>query len=198
MIPRIAAGVLFGMAILVHASPINLVSNPGFETGDFTSWNIAAAPGTGCSDFGITNNPPLVNSGAYAAFFAGTCIGAYDSFQQTLATSPGQIYDVSAWIETKSKPTFATRDLQVYWDGTQILDLAGPGTGNYVQYSFTETASGPSTVLEFQGYNQPNFDAVDDISVTANSSGATVPETRTSAMVLLGLGLLCVRRPVRA
>jgi hypothetical protein len=194
---RIAASALFGMAMLAHAIPINLVTNPGFETGDFTGWNIAAA---GCgSDFGITNNAAYVHSGSYAADFAGVCVGSYDSFQQTLATTPAQTYDVSFWIQTKAKPDFPMRDLQVFWDGGQILDLPGAGTGNFVQYDFTETASGSNTILEFQGYNQPNFDSVDDVSVVASASDPpSVPESRTSLLLSLGLGLLCVRRLLRA
>jgi hypothetical protein len=105
-----AAIMLLGIAGLAHATP-NLVANGGFETGDFTNWSIAAA--TCGSDFGIANNPVDAHSGNYAAFFAGSCPGSYDSFEQALATSPGQLYTVSFWIETNATSDLDVRDLQV-------------------------------------------------------------------------------------
>ena len=178
---------LLGLAVLAHAGP-NLVANPGFETGDFTNWSFAAAS---CgSDFGVTTNPVDAHTGNFAAFFAGTCAGSYDSFEQTLATTPADSYDISFWIDTMSSGS-DVRDLQVFWNGNLILDLPGPGTNTYQEYVFNdEAATGSTAVLEFRGYN-PQTDFVDDVSVVDNA--ASVPETGTSLLLFVGLGLVLIR-----
>jgi hypothetical protein len=184
---RLGVATLFGMAVLVPATAANLVTNGGFETGDFTGWTITVAS---CgSDFGITTNPDDAESGIYAAFFNGSCPGSYDSFQQALPTVAGQNYAVSFWIDTQGS---GARDLLVDWNGTQILNLSGSGTGAYTLYTFIEPATTSSTTLEFQGYNtNSNPDFVDNVSASE------VDEPSASLLLSIGLGLLCVKRLLR-
>lgn len=192
MMFRMAAIAFTGAAMLAYGTPVNLVSNGGFETGDFTSWSLAAAPGAGCSDFGVSNNPIEAHSGTNAAFFQGTCIGSYDAFSQDLATTVGQSYTFDFFIETRAKPTAAQRDLQVFWNNGMILDLPGAGTETYTEYTFDEIATGPSTTIQFQGYNQPNTDFVDDISVVQAAGSVAAPEPSTALLLFAGLGLVVV------
>jgi hypothetical protein len=174
--------ILLGMAVLIPATAANIVTNGSFETGSFSGWTIAAAS---CgSDFGITTNPEDAESGIYAAFFNGSCTGSYDSFEQALPTVAGQNYAVSFWIETQGS---GARDLLVDWNGTQILNLSGSGTGSYTLYNFIEPSTTSSTMLEFQGYNtSSNPDFVDNVSASE------LDEPNTSLLLSLGLGLLCV------
>jgi hypothetical protein len=176
--------ILFAMAASIPATAASLVTNGGFETGDFTGWTIAAAS---CgSDFGITTNPVDAESGIYAAFFNGSCPGSYDSFEQSVPTIAGQNYAVSFYIETQGS---AARDLIVDWNGNPILNLSGAGTGAYVRYNFIEPATSSSATLEFQGYNTsatPDF--VDTVAVSE------IDEPGAPSMLALGLGMLCIRR----
>jgi len=184
MTSRMATMALLGAAMFAHADAMNLVTNGGFETGTLSGWTIAAAA---CgSDFGPTTNPDDAHSGNYAAFFAGSCPGSYDSIEQVLATTPAQEYNLTFFIETNGAS--GTRDLLVDWNGSQILDLAGAGTGSYAEYMFTEQATGSGTILEFQGFNEAAADFVDDISVTA------VPEPSMGLPLLLGVRVLLRRR----
>src|SRR5271154_5839081 len=78
----------------------NLVSNCGFEDGDFTGWTITgntANPGDnyyGVDAFDANSG----NFGAYMSqdFFNGT---SPVDLSQTLATSPGGNYDITFWLE---------------------------------------------------------------------------------------------------
>jgi hypothetical protein len=183
-IGRLGTGILFGIAVLVPAAAANIVTNGGFESGDFTGWTIAA---TSCgSDFGITTNPVDAESGNYAAFFNGSCPGSYDSFQQALPTIAGQNYAVSFYIETQGS---AARDLIVNWNGAPILNLSGAGTGVYALYNLIEPATTSSTTLEFQGYNTSSTpDFVDNVAVSE------VDEPGPPSLLAVGLGMLCTRR----
>src|ERR1022692_2530279 len=75
--------VLASATVSAHAA--NLVTNPGFETGDFSGWTFDPT-------FMVVemSNP---HSGRFDALLA---TGGMDlQLQQTIATTPGQSYDVS-------------------------------------------------------------------------------------------------------
>jgi 6-phosphogluconolactonase len=93
----------------------NLLTNPGFETGDLTGWTITQnSPNYGVATNGtlITGTSQifgpftvLVHSGNYAAYSVvceGYCYGGlfqtYIELSQTLTLTPGQIYTASYWL----------------------------------------------------------------------------------------------------
>jgi hypothetical protein len=191
--------IIFAGACLapVHAS--NLVLNPGFETGDFSSWNVTfAAHGT---DLG-TNGVP--HTGDSSAEFGGTSAGFYDTIAQSFNTSGG-FYTFSFFLEVNgaSEEGESARDipavdpigdLQAFWDGNMVLDSSIGITGNFdfTQFSFTVTATGNDTIA-FSGYNVPAHYYLDDVSVDNGT-----PEPATWA--LLGSGLAAfgaIRRRAR-
>ncbi len=52
-----------------HAAPINLVANPGFETGNFTGWTVSGSfPNIGVDSLSVD-----VHSGNYGALPGTTC-----------------------------------------------------------------------------------------------------------------------------
>ena len=180
VLPYLAIALAVLVAPVAHAQVTgpDLVTNPGFETGDFTGYTVTlAAQGTGLSINSFPNNP---HSGSYAAAFGATA-DEYDTISQTLTTTPGAFYDVSFYLKYNGSQTDASFVAQ--FDNTTLLSLSGTyGDGIYAQYSSLVQASGSSTTLSFAGYNQGAYYFLDDISV----SQVAVPEPSTWAM--LGLG----------
>jgi hypothetical protein len=181
----------------------NLVANPGFETGDFTFWNLAgnvADLNTVVEGAGF--NSWLPHSGAdFAALGAA---GSDNIMSQTIATTVGQTYTFSWFLGSDgSTPS----DFSAFWNGSTILSLVdapatpgyshGTSTASYAFYSFTEVATSASTVIQFNSRNDQNFWALDDISVSAPA----VPEPSSlvlSAIAVLTLASFAARRWRRA
>jgi hypothetical protein len=204
MMRKLVPGSLALVVCAVLSGPVlaagNLVTNPGFETGDFTGWTLS----------GNTPDNTVVESVGFDSwlphggdFFA--ALGAQDSdntLSQTIATTAGQSYTFSWFLGSDgSTPS----DFAAFWNGSTVVSLvdapATPGyskgtpTASYAFYSFTEVATGASTVIQFNSRNDVNFWALDDVSVSA------VPEPSSlvlSAMCILTVAAFARRRRCRA
>jgi len=182
---------------LCVGTPGNLVVNCGFETGNFTGWTIS----------GNTANPNGnyygvdaydANSGSFGAFmsqdfFVGT---APVDLSQTLATVAGDTYQISFFLEQDTAPTTAgyIHAFSATFGGTTMLTLtptvALPGSLAYTEYTFSETATAPSTTLQFDFENDDNYWSFDDVSVTLTSTASSAPEP--SAGLLGGTALVAL------
>ena len=158
----------------------NLVTNPGFETGDLTGWSGNGAHVNGSSyDEGV-------NSGSYAAFFGH--VGSVAPISQVIATTAGQAYTFSFYFASDGG---TPNEFQAYFDGTQVFESLNAPAFGYTLESFNVVASTASTAITFSGRNDPTYQGLDDVSVVAASTA--VPEPATLALVaggLLALGVL--------
>ncbi len=173
-IPKLALTLL--AIVLCAAAPstfANLVSNPGFETGDFTAWTQSGdTTFTGVDD----SNP---HSGTFAAFFGPFFSNGFIS--QDLATMAGGSYDLSFWLTDDST---GPDHFEVSWNGVVIFSLDSPGAFDYTQFTFNGLAAPTSsTPLQFGFFNEPGFWHLDDVSVEASSAG--VPEALSTFWVVL-------------
>ena len=168
----------------------NLVSICGFETGNFVGWTISGNTGYpgGAYYYGVDASD--ANSGKFGAYMSQDFIDggiAPVDLSQTFATTPGEMYSFTFRLEQDSAPTLGyAHALAASWGGTTVLDLtptvAHPGTvGSFTEYSFTETATGPSTVMQFDFENDDSYWSFDDVSVS--------PTPEPSTYLLAGLGL---------
>ena len=107
----------------------------------------------------------------------GASIGAMGSdatLSQTLQTTAGQQYTLSFWLENQGA---GPNDFTVKWNGTTILALANASAQDYTQYSYTVTATGTTSVLEFDARQDPARWDLDNISVVA--TGPQLPSAPT-------------------
>ncbi|MGD0548365.1 MAG: hypothetical protein ABR991_11135 [Terracidiphilus sp.] len=167
--------------------PGNLVVNCGFETGDFTGW---ALGGGSLSIYGYTyvvsgaqNGYSGANSGNYYAVMGPEYTDG--TLSQTLSTSVGTDYTFAFYLASLGD---SPSDFSAYWDGTQLLSLTNPNSsGAYILYTYSVTGTGSDTI-QFDFQDDPNYLALDDISVSA------VPEPGAFSLLFLGLGISFVGR----
>jgi hypothetical protein len=161
--------VLATAALSAHA---NLVLNPGFETGDFTSWTNNSG--------GNFVNAANAHTGTYSAWMGQ--VGSDGSFQQSIATTPGQLYSVSFWLES---PGGTPNDFSASFAGVTFYTVTNAGAFPYTQEIGNIMATGASSLLLFSARQDPVYWHVDDVDVHA------VPEPGIVGLIALGaLGLV--------
>jgi hypothetical protein len=183
----VALGAAFAFALMWSpASHAELVTNGGFETGDFTGW--AQSGNTGFMD--VDTDTLDAHSGTYGASFGP--VGSLGYISQTLATTAGGHYELSFWLDNQSGPTNA---FEVSWNGTVLHSLTDSDRFDFTRFSFAVDAVDSSSVLQFGFQQNPSYWGLDDVSVVASSRA--VPEPATLAVLgtgVLGFGLLRRRR----
>lgn len=206
-----------GSPSICDSVPGNVVTNCGFETGDFTGWTLSGnlEGGIGGNDIYVDNSNP--NSGTYDAALGvqgggGSSLGTLGPFltlSQTLTLTGGFYYNVSFYLEQagcspglpQTDPTSCGPGFVNYfdakWDGnTYFHELNAPEDLAYNQYSFS-VGVGPSGSyrLSFDSQNDADYWYVDDIIVT---QGSPVPEPASWLLVapalVAGLFLRARRR----
>jgi len=132
----------------------NLVTNGGFETGDFTGWTVLDNDGYTF----VTS--PVAYDGAYSAVF-GT-IGHDTEIEQTITDVAGQHYFFSFFYEN---PGFTPNDFTAQWNGATLFQSQDSGLQDWTQYSFEVVGTGSDTIAFF-GRNDPAYTALDSVSVS--------------------------------
>jgi hypothetical protein len=147
----------------------NLVQNPGFETGTFAGWTATSA----------ALNPSLPHSGSFSAQLD---FNPSSSLSQTIATTPGDSYEVAFWLTLGG--AHLPLPFSVGWGGTTIFSI-NPSDG----FAYKEeiianvTASTSSTILDFTEGNAPGSYDLDDVSVT-DVTPAGVPDGGSTLWLL--------------
>jgi hypothetical protein len=184
-----------------HTAKANLVTNGGFETGDFTGWNVGGSPGF----VGGTTDGIAPHSGSFQAIVGPAGPGIVDAdvaLFQFITTVPGQSYTLSFWLANSiSIGGPPPRDSAIVswlgFGGKNPLFLSNVSAFGYTHYAFNLTADSTSTALQFELQISSQFRPtghwfLDDISLTPT----TVPDAG-STFSLLGcasLGLAALRR----
>jgi hypothetical protein len=145
----------------------SIVSNGGFETGEFTGWTLTGAT----TENFVTNGGGFVHGGAYGAALGQS--GSTGVLAQTLTTVPGQNYLLSLWLENPMNPNGATpNEFAVQWDGATLYDQTNLPFTSWTNLQFVVTASSAATVLQFEFDDLPYNLGLDDVSVIPVSAPA--------------------------
>lgn len=164
---------------VAHPAKANLITTPGFETGDFTGW----------SRIGSFVVGPLAGVSPHSGNFQAFLQNLESTIGQGFATTPGQSYTISFWAATISG-----NHVNVFLGGSTVFSHLFNGPTGYTEFTFNWTASSASTSIDFETGAQL---FLDDISV--EPAGAGVPDGG-STVSLLGcalLGLAALRRKLR-
>ena len=177
---------LLGLGI-TQSARANLITNGGFETGDFSGWTVFG------NDNDVVGAQPftLPHSGNFQALFA----SGDNSITQNVTTTPGSSYVISFWLAPNVRQG-GLPSVSVNWGGSNIFSESFTSPFGYTEYTFTVNALSSATPLQFQFSSIfGNVFYLDDISVTT----AGVPDGGSSVS-LLGLalfGVAVLRRKLR-
>lgn len=179
-----AAVVALAAAPGLAQNSTNLVTNPGFETSNFSGWIVTGDPGL------IKVGLDAPHSGNYEAMLGGLSgmipgvTASPTRISQSLVTTPGQRYTISFFAFNPS-PNDGFNSMDVYFGGSQVF--AQPISNlQYQEFTASGTATSASTMFQFSNVNDADFTHLDDISVSP-ASVTTTPEP--SSLALLGTGL---------
>jgi hypothetical protein len=187
---RIVAIVFIALAFVPCASVlgVNIVTNGGFETGNFVGW-------TQNGNTGFTSvSTTAAHSGTYGAYFAP--VGSLGFISQNLVTVPGATYALSFFLND-AFPS-APANFIATFGGTTVFSFTGTNSG-FQMYSFNLVATSALTTLQFGfRHDRPSW-YFDDVSVQF-VSGPSVPESgSTLAILSIALvGIEGVRRKLAA
>jgi large repetitive protein len=109
-------------------------------------------------------------SGTYAVGMGS--IGSDGTLSQTVATTAGKTYTLSFWLQNEGS---GGNDFTATWNGQTLLSLTNATQSGYKQYTYTVTATGGASTLNFSAANGPSQWDLDNVSLTASGTAPTPP-----------------------
>ena len=159
-----------------NANAVNIVNNPGFETGNFSGWTVN-------DPSGFTNvgpDPLFAHSGNFHANLG--AVGLTGSLSQSLGTAIGTSYSLSFWLTNDSATT--PNSFAAFFNGIQVFSISNSAVFGYTQFTISGlVATSAATTLEFRYRHDADFFRLDDISVDA--AAASVPEAFSTIWLAL-------------
>lgn len=172
---RLAALLLVLLA--ATGAKAEIVANGGFESGDFSGWDLGGDPFYAGVAAGFNNVNPTEND--FLAYFG--AIGTPNTLSQTLTTGVGDTLQLSFDLYNMGgAPSY----FEVNFNGASLTAFADAPAFDWTTYTFTLTATGSDT-LQFVISQDTAYYLLDNVSVT----DLTNPVPEPGAFFLLGGGL---------
>ncbi len=183
----------------------NLVTNCGFEAGNFSGWTLSGIDvdaGTEGNLYGVEGADPFgpgPHGGNSQAYFADQ-VANTTTLSQSIATTAGTSYTVSFWLaEATDGPGTNNNRLTATFGGASLTPLTNVTDQGYTEYTFSGLASAGSTQLSFTFGNDVGQFQIDDVSVLGPAAPPpppppAIPEPSTLSLLGLGALMLAVRR----
>ena len=172
----------------------DLITNGGFETGDFSGWTLSGAA--------TSSAFPSAFYGVDAADAATGSYGAYLgsefstlTLSQTFPVQQANYYTVSFSLAQNSAvlPGFNNSFL-VSFNGVPLFSETNAPVSAFTNYSFTTSTAAIGTgsaLLQLTSQNDPGYFSLDDVSV---STGTATPEPATLLLIAPALAIMAWKR----
>ena len=174
------AALILGAMGTAHA---NLVTNGGFETGDFAGWTQSGNTAFTAVTKTIDGFAPF--AGEYFAYAGPVSSPGFISQKVDLPTVAGQQYTLSYALRNTDTPltTAQTNHFRALWAGAEVksLSLTNAAEFGWTVYTSDLIATGATTELKFEFQNVSGYWDLDAVDVQA----VPVP----AAVWLFGSGL---------
>ena len=180
----LATAPAWAAASICDAVAGNLVTNCGFETGDFTGWTQGGNTGFTF----VTSNPVYVFSGNFGAQLGP--VGSDGTLSQNVGAAGVTSYNVSFWLRNDGG---TPNDFTVFWNGVDVgPDLVNANGFAYSLFSGTLSgnAGAGANSLMFVFRQDPAVWGLDDVVVTS-----AIPEP--GSLILMGSGILGLAGVIR-
>jgi hypothetical protein len=162
----------------------NLVTNGGFETGNFFGWTVPPnifPPNSGAQLFGIA-----ADGGSDGQFYAVLSSTNLRFISQILPTTAGQDYELTFWMR---RPDNFPGTFQVRFEGQVVLSTGAPLPDglNWFQFTVPLHANINGSFIEFGQHAFPAYHYLDNVRVVP------VPAPSAAPLLLLG-SVVALRR----
>jgi hypothetical protein len=164
----------------------NLVQNCGFESGNFSSWNVLNNDGN--TDVEMDSFAVGVNSGNFYAAL-GDALSAPTTIEQTFTDVVGTSLTFSFYVATDGSGGGLLAD----YDGSTLLSLANTTAAGYTEYSFAVTPTGSDTISFIEEGPIGSYIGLDDV-VVVDPPAVPEPSSLAFAVAAFGAIILAHRR----
>jgi hypothetical protein len=180
---------------LCDNTPHNLVTNCGFETGDFTGWTLTGndVPTELNILYGVEQGVDPIssiapNSGSFQAYVADIDANALTLSQDLNLTGPYDYYTVSFYLAQFTDPSIGggsySNELNVSFGATTFISDTAIANQGYTKYSFIALDTVPTATLSITLGNDLGEFQLDDVSVVSTPEPA-------AWFLLVTAGALC-------